>query len=814
MKFLSVVLSMTSLSAFANSSALEANDTIKTQNIEEVIVIASPKENSPLREQPMSSTLLKSSDLKEQNIVSLKNMSHLVPNFFMPDYGSRLTSAIYIRGIGSRINNPAVGLYVDNIPFNDKSAFDFNLTDIERIEVMRGPQGTLYGRNTMGGLIKAYTRNPLTYTGTDVHLGYATGDNHFTASFNHYHHPTEKFAWYIGGYYEKGNGFFKNEYLDKKVDDMQAAGGRVRALFLPTSRLKFDFNLNFDHNIEGAYPYFYEGATNLQAEQYKDNIGTIFNNRESSYRRNVLNVGLNTQYEADQFTLSNVTGYQGLHDRMFLDQDFISADIYTLEQKQKVNAITNELTFKSKGKDRRWDWVSGLNFMYQSLNTSGPVTFMSDGVNFLSRSINGYLPNIKISMMGREIEMPMSINLNNQEIVMGGTFDTPVLNLALFHQSTFAITEKLKATLGLRVDYEHNSLDYNSPSTLNYDFTMTSPMMPINLKDMNANLLFEGNIKNDYLQLMPKFALQFDFDKNNNVYATVSRGTRSGGYNVQMFSDILQSDLQRVMMTDIREGSKEYLKQIAASNPRMPATVVETICNTMDEKMPIPAEVNVEETVTYKPEYSWNYEIGTHLSTANRRWQADAALFLLDTRDQQIARFANSGLGRMMVNAGHSQSRGLDLSLRGEIVKNFNVMVNYGYTYAIFKDYDCNSTSASNASYNYDGNYVPFVPKHTLSVDANYSWNFDNSWANRLTIGATYAGAGRIYWTESNNASQGYYQTLSARAILQTKHIQFELWGKNITDTKYNTFYFESMGRGFAQHSKPAQLGIDLRWHF
>ena len=83
-------------------------------------------------------------------MTSIKHLTGLVPNFYMPDYGPRLTSAIYIRGIGSRINTPAVGLYVDNVPYLDKSAFDFNTYDIERIDVLRGPQSTLYGRNAMG----------------------------------------------------------------------------------------------------------------------------------------------------------------------------------------------------------------------------------------------------------------------------------------------------------------------------------------------------------------------------------------------------------------------------------------------------------------------------------------------------------------------------------------------------------------------------------------------------------------------------------------------------------------------------------------
>ena len=150
------ILFITSCLLAATTFAEDINtlpkDTTKVIDIEEVVVIASPKETGKLRELPTAVSLLSQKDMQANQITTLKNVSSLVPNFFMPDYGSRLTSAIYIRGIGSRINTPAVGLYVDNIPYIDKSAFDFNFYDIERIDILRGPQGTLYGRNTMGPL--------------------------------------------------------------------------------------------------------------------------------------------------------------------------------------------------------------------------------------------------------------------------------------------------------------------------------------------------------------------------------------------------------------------------------------------------------------------------------------------------------------------------------------------------------------------------------------------------------------------------------------------------------------------------------------
>ena len=153
---------------------ISPKDSTKVIDIEEVVVIATPKENNRLRQQPVAATSLSQNDMRNHVVNSVKSLSSLVPNLFIPDYGSKLTTSVYVRGIGSRTNTPAVGLYVDNIPFIEKSAFDFNYADIERIDVMRGPQGTLYGRNTMGGLIRVFTKSPFTYQGTDLRLSGAT----------------------------------------------------------------------------------------------------------------------------------------------------------------------------------------------------------------------------------------------------------------------------------------------------------------------------------------------------------------------------------------------------------------------------------------------------------------------------------------------------------------------------------------------------------------------------------------------------------------------------------------------------------------
>ena len=795
--------------AMAEKTYTHPEDTTKVIDIEEVVIIASPKETSKLRQLPASVSLISQKDMQANRITSLKSASNIVPNFFMPDYGSRLTSAMYIRGIGSRINTPAVGMYVDNIPYLDKSAFDFNFYDIERLDILRGPQGTLYGRNTMGGLVKVHTRSPFSYQGTDLKLGYGSGNNHRSASLTHYHRINERFAFSAGGYYEGADGFFNNTYLDKKVDDMQAGGGRMRAIWLPSDNWKLDFTVGYDYTDEGGYPYYYTGK--LKGEEDRaDLLGKIAYNKESSYRRSLLNTGLNIEHQADNFIFNAVTGFQHLNDRMFMDQDFSPMDTYTLEQKQRINSITEEITFKSKpGKD--WQWTTGVFGFYQDMNVISPVTFLKDGMGMLNQMLGSVIPGkIEISMGG-----PMAMNIlpslviTDTEMPIDGHFKTPQYNVALFHQSQFRNLfgmEGLSFTAGLRLDYEMMEMTYNSGTFLDYTVGIKGEMTQMGQVIREINMMpetpltvesrYKGKLSKDYLQLLPKFALQYDFNNNkSNVYASVSKGHRSGGYNYQMFSGLLQSSLKNDMMRQSKEA--------------IMAKVPENYAGMVADKFPDAGQnPEAQQAVEYKPEYTWSYELGTHLSLFDGKLQADLAAFYMQTYDQQLSQMAESGLGRITVNAGESESYGVEANLVANFNKHLQLNASYGYTHATFVKYNAGENE------DYSGNYVPFVPMHTLNLGGSYAFHFNDSWAKSLTLGANMTGAGKIYWTEANHVSQDFYATLNGYVSLQTKAVQIDLWGRNLTDNEYTTFYFESMGRGFEQRCKPFQMGVDVKFHF
>ena len=592
-----VVSAVTPVNASIVKEAIDAPaDTTRVIDIEEVVVIATPKENNRLRQQPISATSFSQGDMRNNSVTSVKSLSGLVPNLFIPDYGSKLTTSVYVRGIGSRINTPAVGLYVDNIPFIDKSAFDFNYSDIERIDVLRGPQGTLYGRNTMGGLIRVFTKSPFSYQGTDISLGAATYNN-YKASVNHYHRISDKFAFSAGAFYEHEGGFFENTARNnEKIDKSDEVGGRMRAIWLPKDNLKLDLTVNYEYSNQGGYPYQLTSIseTDIYYQDLKGDLGKVAYNNECGYMRHLLNGGLNLEYQAENFILSSVTGFQYLKDEMNLDQDFTS----------------------------------------QWLNTEGPVTFHEDGIqNLIEDNINSIFPS------GNPKAPEMKVDIASNQIHVPGIFDTPTLNSAVYHQSTIndLLVEGLSLTVGIRLDYEKIKMNYNSSTNMPFNFLFKMGSMPIEVKDLKALSTFEGGLSTDYLQVLPKFSLQYSWNKMNNVYATISKGYRSGGYNIQMFSEIIQGSLRNSMI-DAVANTEEFSKF---------AGMLENFKKD---------GVNIKDATLYKPEYSWNYEIGSHMTMFDGRLQADVAAFYMDTHDQQISRFAASGLGRITVNAGKSRS--------------------------------------------------------------------------------------------------------------------------------------------------------------
>lgn len=766
-----------------------SNDTSRVYDIDQVIIVSQPKDLHLLRHQALSSSVFASSDLRQLNVRDLRELSDFVPSFSMPVYGSRYTSSMYVRGIGSRINSPSVGLYIDNIPVMSKSMLNFHTYDIDRIDILRGAQGTLYGQNTEGGLIRMYIRQPLYYQGTDVNLSFGTG-LYRKAEVAHYNKVNEQLGFSVAGFYQGQQGFFDNATTGDHADKMDEGGGRARLQWKPTDRFLLDFTADYQYTTQNGFPY---GEMSLTGGDTQD----PYSNRQGNYKRHMLTTGLALNYQADWTDVNYTASYQYLNDDMLMDIDYRPLDYMHMEQAQLQNAVTQELTLKGRTTGP-WHWTTGAFFSYQALKTNAPVYFDSAMNDYLSQTIQDYayygMLNAMAARMGREaaaamIERAGGCHIRMDMETVPGLFRTPTHNYGLFHQSDFDLTSRLTATLGLRYDVSQVAIDYSTLGSVHLD----ENVMGVNVK-ANIRSLLEHKEQNSFEQLLPKFGLTYRLDNSgSNVYALVAKGYRAGGFNIQMFSDILQTELQDKAQS--ARGDMEILH---------------------DQK----AYQNIRETIAFKPEESWNYEFGTHLNLFGSKVQLDLAGFYMQIRNQQLSVMAgNYGFGRMMVNAGKSYSCGVEASLRGQAFENhLNWSVNYGYTHAAFKEYT-DSIKGSNGmeALSYKDKRVPFVPEHTLSANADYRIDLGKT-IRSLTIGANATLRGKTYWDNDNLYSQKPYTLFGTHAEADFGLFTLNLWGRNLLDTKYNTFATDSPMAGetlyFAQKGNPRQMGVDLRFHF
>ncbi|MBR6189139.1 MAG: TonB-dependent receptor plug domain-containing protein [Prevotella sp.] len=322
------------------AQAIEVGDTARMVDLDEVIVVAQPKEQVRLRLQPVSSSVFDSEQMNRLGVRDLNQLSQYVPSFDMPAYGSRITSTMYMRGIGARINNTSVGVYYDNIPLMSKSAFNNHFYMLDRVDVLRGPQGTLYGMNTEGGLVRMYSKNPMNYQGTDIRLGLGSG-LYTNAEVAHHHRPSERLAFTVAGFWQGLRGFFNNQNFDEKNDKSKEAGGKVRLVYDPTKRLRMDWTADYQWVMQNGFGY---GEYDVEEDCTHDPATTIMN----GYRRTMLNTGLTFSYDMPQLLFTSTTSYQYLKDRMMMDQDYVTPDYLQLEQRQKMNAVTQEFVLRSK----------------------------------------------------------------------------------------------------------------------------------------------------------------------------------------------------------------------------------------------------------------------------------------------------------------------------------------------------------------------------------------------------------------------------------------------------------------------------------
>ncbi len=727
-------------------SAAEPGDTLPRleKAIGEVTVTAI-KQAADLTLHPVAGTVVNRAQIERLNIVSVRGASELAPNVYMPQYGSRMTSSIYVRGIGARIDQPVVGLNIDNVPFLNKDNYDFDIPDIARMEIIRGAQSTLYGRNTMGGLINIYTVSPLSYQGTRV-LAEAGRGNLYRAAVSHYATFSPALGMALTGDFHYFGGIRRNIYNGSFADHEKGGSVRWKTDWKPSVRMSVENAAWFTLSRSGGYPYAYE------------NSGEVNYNDTCFYRRNSFADGLTVKYRGNGWSLSSITSAQYLDDNMTLDQDFLPLDYFTLEQKRKEWAITQDFIARG-GAGSHYRWLGGAFGFFKRTKMNAPVTFKDYGIGQL------------IEGKRNEINPDYPIKWDGDEFLLGSSFSMPTWGIAVYHESEL-IVGKWKFSAGVRFDYEHVALRYRSSANSGYTvYDMTDPAEvkvfshePIDIDD-------RGNMHKSFMEVLPKVTVSYDLPmpSRSNVYLSVGKGYKSGGYNTQMFSDVLQ---QRVMGL-----------------------------------MGLGMKYDVDDIVGYNPEKSWNYEAGAHIVCAGGKVLTDMALFYIDCRDQQVTTFPDgTTTGRITTNAGRTESYGAELQIGYAPTSHWLFNASYGYTHATFKEF-------FNGVQDFSGKRVPYAPANTFYAGLTYILPLPRV-LDEMTFNVNARGAGDIYWDEENARRQSAYALLGASIGARSGCATIELWGKNLANNKYNVFSFKSIGNTFFQRGMPLTCGVTIRLNF
>ena len=485
--------SLNSITILANSNLNEIQ-TIKLADalvqLEDVIITAQKKEEL-LQKAPISITAFNSTQIEKFRFWNNKDISGFVPNLYSADPGDN-RDVVSIRGITTTSYDPAVATYIDGVNQFNLDTYIPALNDIERIEVLRGPQGSLYGRNAMGGVINIITKQPSNkVTGSgEVNVG-NYGIRRYNANFKS---PIIKDKLFFGAalLYNDRNGFYTNDFNKSSYDKQYAFGGNYFLKYIAADNWQATLNVkHYNSENKGAFPLVF-GATNALSNPYVLNQNSI-----TTMLDNTLNTSLAIQHTGSKVNFSSITAYQKNY-RYYdlpIDGDFSPIDAISVVNNygkswNNIKAYTQEFKWSSAPTaTNRLNWTAGAYLFYQD----APV---KQGTRF-----------------GKDANLMM---IGDSLFTLMNSTSTTKKGIAFFGQATYALTSKLNITFGLRNDYEQQ--DQTVAGFYQHD---PSPKFYQIVADTSASINFNA--------WSPKISLDYNLNSASLVYAMYSKGYRTGG---------------------------------------------------------------------------------------------------------------------------------------------------------------------------------------------------------------------------------------------------------------------------------------------
>lgn len=708
-----------SLLTLAVSSALSGvllsgNATAQEQIIEnnkslEVIEVTATRRSGSIQAAPLNITALDADVMKDQNISELADVARWVPGLTITDQGGRSGSPIIVRGLNTNSSGPSsdggtVATYINEIPVS----VDMRLVDVERVEVLIGPQGTLYGAGTLGGAIRYMLKEPE----LDFISGEVFGDVFQTqesdsiggeagfifnlplikdklavrTSLNIYEDPG--FIDYAYTVREPGVSITDPDWtnldaVNSNLKNVKDANGETTT----TGRISLRYKAN--ESFEGTLNYFYqkqdtEGRSIVHHNSLNENNG--LNDRigkyESAYRfeepRKKEDQLLSLELKADLgfAELVSATGIShfeadGQRDQtdllIRLDygyEEFPSFSAFTREL-DEVDTFTQELRLVSQS-DSDLSWIVGG--FYNKTDTDAS-----------SREFTPGFDQFAVDNFGGAQLRPDS--LEYLEIT-----GSKVTESALFGEVGYQVTDKLDITIGARF-YE-----YDVKSKAAFDFPLANTLYEGAAPDA-ISVNFEENEAGDNGNLF-KFNAKYQFTDSVMAYATISEGFRIGGSNGLV-----------PCPTPLPEDQQ-------------------TGCGTPDEML-------------YDADTTTNYELGFKSTWMRSQLHFNAALFNVDWDNAQIAGATTVGQLPYLSNAGSANAKGIEIATRAILSDSFTAYATYAYTKAELTSDAPYLFNADGSDGAVDGDRLPGSPEHQFSMGINYQTDVLNDKTLDINYGLT-----------------------------------------------------------------------------
>lgn len=660
------------------------------------IIVTATRSAQSLSKIGASVTAISSDDLGAGGITEIRSLASAVPNLSMGDqFGVNRT---FIRGIGlTSIDlgaDGAVAFLQDGALIARPAAQLAGFYDVERVEVLRGPQGTLYGRGATAGAINLIIKKP-----TQELSGYAR------ATYGNYNALTVEGAVSgpivkdlvsvrIGGKFENRDGFGINQITGNDVDNRKAFALRGSILVTPSSDLDLIVTADYFEEDDNNYAFHYFGRTVAAENALGSLIGgetiitrsarlgvpvnfrDVVSDQDPVNTRDGLSISATLNWRPGDLDIKSITNYRDF--TRFNRTDLDASDVWMFGQNnydEKSTTFSQE--FVGTWKSDKLDLLFGATYFNEKLFGSVRVPLVNLGILFGA---------------------PANTFDNQNYLQFGNVF---IDAYGVYGQASYKLTDALKLTAGVRYSYEK--------------------------RRGVGSFQFLGNVSTNkekgWGAVTPTFGINYQVSDQTLLYATVTRGFKSGVINVGSQNDVIN------------------------------------------------------------PEYAWGYEAGIKTQSADNRFSGSLAGFYIDYSDLQVG-FVGADSVVTTVNAASARNYGLELELRARPVSNFNVELFATYLNAKYTSFVSGDYRQGFARVNLAGNRLSNAPEFTFRAAADYTIPLGDSGAINLRADMNHQG--KVFFTEFNNAdaAQPAVTTMNAglRFTSASNRFSVDVWGRNLTN--------------------------------